>query len=60
MKFIRRVSPDSLYQNQDVNISIGGGSDSDTVENVLTVADQGLEVELEDGSVFVLLGYLRK
>jgi len=65
-KFIRRVAPADYLENQDIEVSItipsGGGTDTDTdtVENLPKVPDTGLEIELDDGSVYVLLAYQRK
>lgn len=58
MKFIRRKTESDYIENQTVTIPDGGGTD--TVENVPKTPDTALEVELDDGSVVVLLGYLRK
>lgn len=62
MKFIRRTTKASYIENQTVNITIGagGGSDSDTVENLPKNPDEALEIELDDGSVYVILAYRRK
>lgn len=62
MKFVRRVNQNTYVENQDISITIGmgGGTDTDTVENIPKLADTAIEVELDDGSVVVLLGYLRK
>lgn len=62
MKFIRRSNKAEYLENQTVTISIGegGGTDTDTIENLPKNPDTALEVELDDGSVVVLLGYLRK
>ena len=58
MKFIRRTNQANFVADQTV--SIGGGGGSDIVENVPKLPDTALEVELDDGSTIVLLGYLRK
>ena len=58
MKFIRRKTTDGYVANQTVSIPDGGGTD--TVENIPTLADTAIEVELDDGSIIILLGYLRK
>ena len=59
-KFLRRVNIDDYYGNQTVNISIGtgGGSDSDTIENVPldTVSGTAYEFEIE-GKRVVFIGY---
>lgn len=58
MKYVRRADKTEYLENQSVTIGAGGGSD--TVENLPKVADTAIEVELDDGSIVVLLGYLRK
>jgi len=62
MKFIRRANKADYIEDQTISISIGagGGTDTDVVENLPKIADTAVEVELDDGSVVVLLGYLRK
>lgn len=62
MKFIRRSDKADYIEDQTVTISIGegGGTDTDIVENLPKAPDTAIEVELDDGSVLVLLGYLRK
>lgn len=62
MKFIRRANKAEYIENQIVSITIGGdgGTDTDTVENLPKNPDTAIEVELDDGNLVVLLGYLRK
>ena len=62
MKFIRRKTTAGYVADQTITISIGagGGTDTDVVENIPTLADTAIEVELDDGSTIILLGYLRK
>lgn len=62
MRFIRRTNKADFIENQTVEITIGsgGGTDTDTVENLPKNADTAIEVELDDGSIVVLLGYSRK
>jgi hypothetical protein len=62
IKYIRRGTVASYLENQEVSITIGadGGTDTDTVENLPKLPDAALELEMDDGSVFVVLGYLRK
>ncbi len=62
MKFIRRTKTSDFLENQTVSITLpaGGGTTTDTVENLPKLADTAIEVELDDGNVVVLLGYLRK
>lgn len=62
IKFLRRVNKADYLENQIINITIGagGGSDSDTVENLLKGADlEAYEFEIE-GKRFVLLGFESK
>lgn len=56
--FVRRLNVDSFVADQVVSIGAGGGND--TVENVPLRPDAALEIVLDDGSVFVVLGYFRK
>lgn len=58
MKFIRRANKADFIENQTVTIGAGGGTD--TVENLPKSAETAIEVELDDGTVVILLGYLRK
>ena len=62
MKFIRRANKASYIENQTVSITLGagGGTDSDTVENLPKNPDEALEIEMDDGSVYVVLAYKRK
>ena len=62
MKFIRNKSFSDYIADQVVSITIGsgGGTDTDTVEDVPLAPNRAIEVELDDGSVVVLLGYTRK
>lgn len=62
MKFIRRTPKTDYIENQTISITLGvdGGTDTDTVENLPKNPDTAIEVELDDGSTIVLLGYLRK
>lgn len=62
MRFIRRANKNDFLETQTVSISIGagGGTDTDDIENLPVVADTAIEVELDDGTTVVLLGYLRK
>lgn len=61
-KFIRRVNASQYVADQTVSISIGadGGTDTDVIENVPIAPDTAFEIELDDGSVIVILGYARK
>lgn len=54
MKFIRRTTTSDYIADQV--IPEGGG----TVEDVPITPTDALEVELDDGSTYVLLGYKRK
>lgn len=58
MKSIRRVNKSLYIENQTVTIGSGGGTD--TIENLPKAANTAIEVELDDGTVVVLLGYTRK
>ena len=58
MRFIRTVPYENYIEDQTVTIGMGGGSD--TVEDIPLAPNAGLEIELDDGSVFVILGYRRK
>lgn len=58
MKYVRRADKADYIENQTVNIGSGGGSD--TIENLPKAPDEALEIEMDDGSVFVVLGYYRK
>jgi hypothetical protein len=60
--YIRRIPPDNYFTNQTVNITIGagGGSDSDTVESVMELADDMLEIHTEGGDVYVVPAFKRK
>lgn len=62
MKFIRRIEKADYLENQEVTITIGagGGSDTDTIENLPKTPDTALEIQLDDGNTVVLLGYIRK
>lgn len=62
MKFIRRTPKTDFLENQTVSITIGagGGTDTDTVENLPKNPDEALEIEMDDGSVYVILAYKRK
>jgi hypothetical protein len=61
-KVIRRVDASQYVTDQTVEITIGagGGTDTDIVENVPVAPNSALEIELDDGSTFVILGYSRK
>jgi hypothetical protein len=58
MRFIRRANKADFLENQTITIGSGGGSDD--VTNIPKEADTAIEMQLEDGSTVVLLGYLRK
>ena len=62
MKFIRRTTQTDYVADQTISITLGagGGTDTDVVESVPLAPDTAIEVELDDGNVVVLLGYLRK
>lgn len=58
IKFLRRLAYSDYIANQQVSITIGtgGGTDTDTVENIPKVPATALEVEIE-GKRYVLLAY---
>lgn len=58
MRYVRRADKADYIEDQTVNIGSGGGSD--TIENLPKAPDEALEIEMNDGSVFVVLGYYRK
>lgn len=58
MKFIRRANKASYIEDQTVSIGAGGGSD--TIENLPKNPDTALEIEMDDGSIYVVLAYQRK
>lgn len=58
MKFLRRANTSNYIEDQTV--SIGGGGGSDIVENLPKAPDEALEIEMDDGSVYVVLAYKRK
>lgn len=62
MKFVRRANKADFIENQTISITLGvdGGTDTDTIENLPKNPDTAIEVELDDGSIVVLLGYTRK
>lgn len=57
-KYIKRANLANYLENQTVTIGAGGGSD--TVTDLPKKADDALEIELDDGSVYVVLAYKRK
>ena len=61
IKVIRRVDKTDYLENQTVSITIGagGGTDTDTVENLPKNPTEALEVEWE-GRRYVLLAYETK
>ena len=62
MKFMRRLDPAPYLETQTVSITLGagGGTDTDDVENLAKLPDTALEIEAEDGNVYVVLAYKRK
>lgn len=62
MKFIRRANKSDYTETQTVSITIGsgGGTDTDDIENLPKNPDTALEIEMDDGSVYVILAYQRK
>lgn len=60
MRFIRRATTSDFTQSQDFTATIDEVEYTATIDSINGSADTALEVELDDGSVVVLLGYLRK
>lgn len=62
MKFLRRLDTASYLETQQVSITLGagGGTDTDDVENLPKAADTALEIEADDGNIYVVLAYQRK
>lgn len=58
MKYVRRATKADYIADQTVTIGTDGGTD--TVENIPKAPDDALEIELDDGSVYVVLAYRRK
>lgn len=56
IRYVRRATVADYIANQTVTIGAG----SDTVEDLPKKPDEALEIELDDGSIFVVLGYYRK
>lgn len=56
MKFIRRLTTTDYTKTETV-VTSGTSYDIDDLPKVF---DEALEVEMDDGSVYVLLGYKRK
>jgi hypothetical protein len=54
MKYVRRVTKADYIADQSVGA--GGG----TISNVPLAPDDALELEMDDGSVYVVLAYKRK
>jgi hypothetical protein len=62
MKFVRRSNKTNFVEDKIVSITIGagGGTDTDTLVGIQKNPDTAIEVELDDGTIVVLLGYTRK
>lgn len=60
MKIIKRLDITSYVEDQTVSITIGPGSDTDVVENIPKLPDTALEIEGDDGNIYVVLAYKRK
>lgn len=58
VRYVRRANKADYVENQTVSIGAGGGSD--VIENLPKNPDEAIELEMDDGSVFVVLGYFRK
>lgn len=60
MKFIRRKLQTDYTADTTVTVDIGGTDYDVLLPGIAVAPDNAIEVELDDGSVIVLLGYLRK
>lgn len=62
IRYIRRAKVSDFVTDQVVSITLGagGGTDTDTVESVPNPPNEALEIELDDGSVYIVLAYQRK
>ncbi len=60
MKFIRRKNQADYTADQEITVNIDGIDYPVTITGLGVSPDSAIEVELDDGSVIVLLGYLRK
>lgn len=62
MKFVRRKTPTDYTETKSVTIFLGSvpGSDTENIPNVPKAPDTAIEVELDDGTIVVLLGYVRR
>jgi hypothetical protein len=60
MKFIRRKNIADYTEDATFDVNIAGTDYPVTIEGLGAAADTALEVELDDGTVVILLGYIRK
>lgn len=62
MKFVRRSNKADFVEDKIVSITIGagGGTDTETLDDIPKNPDTAIEVELDDGTIIILLGYTRK
>lgn len=60
MRFIRRTTTDEYTDDETISVVIGENTYPVNIEGLAVAPDEAIEVELDDGSVFVLLGYRRK
>lgn len=58
MRFLKRAKQEDFVADQTFTIPSGGGTR--TITDVPIQPDTAIEVQLDDGSIVVLLGYLRK
>jgi hypothetical protein len=58
IKYVRRATVADYIADQTVTIGAGGGTD--TIEDIPKKPDEALEIEMDDGSVFIVMGYYRK
>lgn len=60
MKFIRRAVQTKYTQDQTIDVTIDGNVYPIEIEGLGIAPDTAIEVEMDDGTTLVLLGYLRK
>lgn len=60
MRFIRRANTSSFTDDYQFTATIDGNDYDVDVTGIAAPPDSAIEVELDDGSVIVLVGYLRK
>lgn len=60
MKFIRRKKESDYTADTTITVTIDSVDYDVDLPGIAVAPDKAIEVELDDGSVIVLLGYLRK